>query len=78
MLLFISVRQIIVILGVILLLRIIGKVMLARKTMQENDAFKSREKAKQMAKRNYGKTTISKINKSQIKDSDYTDFEEVD
>ncbi len=78
MLLFISVRQIIVILGVILLLRIIGKVMLARKTMQENDAFKSQEKAKQMAKQNYGKTTISKINKSQIKDSDYTEFEEVD
>jgi len=78
MLLFISFRQILVILGIILLMRFIGKIMMARRVIKEQDALKQQLAEKEKAKKNYGKTTIGKINKQQLKDSDYTEFEEID
>ncbi len=76
MLLFISIRQIFVILGIILLMRFIGKVMMARRNMQEQDAIKQQLAEKEKAKRDYGKTTLGKVDKNKIED--YTDYEEVD
>ena len=78
MLLFISIRQVLVILGIILLMRVIGKVMMTRRAMQEQDALKQMEAEKEKAKRNYGKTTIGKVDKNKISDKDFTDFEEVE
>jgi len=78
MLLFISFRQIFVILGIILLMRFIGKVMMARRQMQEQDALKQNLAAKEKAKRDYGKTTLGKVDKNKISDGDFTDFEEID
>ncbi len=40
---------------------------------QKNADFE-REKARQ----NFGKTTIKKVNKENLKDSDYTEYEEVE
>jgi len=76
MLLFISFRQIFVILGIILLMRFIGKIMMARRNMQEQDALKQQLAEKEKAKRNYGKTTLGKVDKNKIED--YTDYEEIE
>jgi len=82
MLLFIGLRQIVIVLGVIFILRLIGKVMSARKNINEQTKhYKQQEdinQAKQNAKRNFGKTSIHKIDKSKISDTEYSDFEEVD
>ena len=75
------VRTLFIILGVILLLRLIGKVMIARRTVQDQNDLKEKERAqfaaKERAKRNFGKTTLSKIDKDQLKSEDFTDFEEI-
>jgi hypothetical protein len=75
------VRTLFIILGVILLLRLIGKVMIARRVVQEHSAEKERERkqfqANEQAKRNFGKTTLSKINKDQLRSDDFVDFEEI-
>lgn len=71
-------RQILVVLGVILLIRMIGKIMSARRQVNEQNRHNQQESYKQQAKKNVGKTTIQKIDKSKIKESDYTDFEEID
>ena len=78
----IGIRQILVILGVILLIRFIGKMMTARRNINDQEQYsKSKnesDKHQANAKKNFGKTTVQKINKRKIKDSEYTDFEEVD
>ncbi len=71
-------RQILVILGVILLIRLIGRIMTARRNINEHRQFEKEDLAKEKARQNFGKTTIKKINKADLKDSDYTAFEEVE
>ena len=82
MLLFISPKNILFILGVILLLRFIGKMMTARRNInaqkksQQNKS--SQEAQKSDSQRNLGKTSIHRIDKTKVNDSDYTHYEEVD
>lgn len=82
MLLFISLKNILFILGVILLLRFIGKMMTARrniKAQQDHQQDRARQKEqKNKSQQNLGKTSIHKIDKNHVSDSDYTEFEEVD
>tara|TARA_B100000809_G_scaffold239841_1_gene261689 strand:- start:429 stop:677 length:249 start_codon:yes stop_codon:yes gene_type:complete len=82
MLLFISLKNILFILGVILLLRFIGKMMTARRNITEQKQYQQKQTKqdaqKETAKRNMGKTSIQKIDKSKINESNYTHFEEVD
>ena len=82
MLLFISIKNILFILGVILLLRFIGKMMTARRNISEQklnkQEYTNQENKKDKAKRNIGKTSIQKIDKNKISESSYTKFEEVD
>lgn len=82
MLLFISLKNILFILGVILLLRFIGKMMSARRNIraqQEHQHEQTRQKEKKIkAQRDLGKTSIHKVDKNLVNDSDYTAFEEVD
>lgn len=73
-----GIRQILVILGVILLFRLIGKVMTARRSINEQKSYQKESNAKKAAQENMGKTSISKIDKKNLKDSDFTKFEEVD
>ena len=82
MLLFISLKNILFILGVILLLRFIGKMMSARRNISSQDQHNRKEaqaqSEKEKSKQNFGKTSIQKIDKNKIENDDYTDFEEVD
>ncbi|MFT4602643.1 MAG: hypothetical protein ACI857_002830 [Arenicella sp.] len=70
-----------IILGVMFLLRAIGKVSQVRRNVADQDRMKREEaNAKSTvdaAKKNYGKTTISKVDSKNISDNDYTDFEEI-
>ena len=61
--------------GIILLMRVIGKIMVARRAVQDQEGMKQAEAEKQKAKSSYGKTKI--IGKQQIPDNDFTDYEEV-
>jgi hypothetical protein len=56
----------------------IGKIMSARRQVNSQNEFKKQEQFKEQTRRNVGKTTIQKIDKSKIKDSDFVDFEEID
>jgi len=82
MLLFISVKNILFILGVILLLRFIGKMMTARRNItaqkQHQKNRTSQETEKNNSKRNLGKTSIHKLDEKGVDDSEYTSYEEVD
>ena len=74
----IGIRQILVILGVILIIRLVGKVLSARRNINEHKAHQNYDKAKQKMNDNIGKTSISKIDKESLKSKDYTTYEEVD
>ena len=82
MLLSIGLKNIIFILGVILLMRFIGKMMSARRNMDSQQRHQQTKNdlnfEKEKAKRNFGKTTVEKLNTNSKDNSDYTDFEEVD
>ena len=78
MLLAIGLRNILFILGVVLLLRLIGKVMMARRNVNEQKQQEAQEKAIRKAKQDFGKTTIQNVDKQNIKNADYSDFEEID
>jgi hypothetical protein len=67
---------------VLFLLQIIGKTAQARRNMADQDRMKREDeksrRTAQDAKQNFGKTTISKIDKNEISDDAYTDYEEVE
>ena len=73
-------RTVLIILGVLFLLRLMGKVMQARKNVAAQDLMKREESAAQKlkaeAQRNFGKTTISKSD-SNNSNAEFTDYEEV-
>jgi len=82
MLLFIGFKNIILVLGIILLMRLVGKMMSARRNINDQNQHQKQQSSfnqeKDKAKRNFGKTSIHKIDKSKIPDTDYTDYEEVE
>jgi hypothetical protein len=82
MLLFISIKNLIFILGIILLMRFIGKMMSARRNINEQTKHKQSQAdvsiEKEKAKRNFGRTSVEKIDEQSKNDSNFTDFEEVD
>ena len=74
----IGIRQILVILGVILVIRLVGKVLTARRNINEHKAHQKQDRTKQHTHENVGKTSISKIDKESLKSNDYTAYEEVE
>jgi hypothetical protein len=74
-------RTVLILIGVFVLLRVIGQFMVAKRNLQEEKELlekqRKSEKEAAEAQTNFGKTTVGKIDKSAINDSDYTDFEEV-
>ncbi len=74
-------RTVLIILGVFVVLRVIGQMMIAKRNLEEEkNLIKKQREQEQMvaeAKRNFGKTTISQIDKKSAHDAEYTDFEEV-
>jgi len=63
-------------------MRFIGKMMSARRNINEQNKHKQTQAdisiEKEKAKRNFGRTTVEKVDQKSKNDSDYTDFEEVD
>ena len=75
-------RMLLIILGVFILLRFIGRLMITKRTLDEQNRHRASEQESEeileKAKRDIGKTTISKLGKSKLRDDDFVDFEEVD
>ena len=73
-------KMLLIILGVIFLLRIIGKLAQARRNVADQDKMLRDEaaarKLKEESRKNLGKTTISKVD-GRINDTEFTDFEEI-
>jgi len=63
-------------------MRFIGKMMSARRNINEQTKHKQAQAdnsiEKEKAKRNFGRTTVEKVDEESKKNSNYTDFEEVD
>jgi len=74
-------RTILIIIGVFFLLRLVGRMMIAKRNVEEhNQVQHEREQMAQMnqkAAENYGKTSISKIGKTKKGAGDFVDFEEI-
>ena len=75
------VRTILIIIGVFFLLRLLGRVLTAKREMDKENARRREEKSFDQERnsklKNFGKTTLSKPPKSNLKE-DYVDYEEVD
>ena len=73
-------KMLLIILGVIFLLRIIGKLAQARRNVADQDRMLRDEaaarKLKEESRKNLGTTTISKVD-GRINDTEFTDFEEI-
>ena len=74
-------RTVLIILGVIVLMRFIGKVMTAKRTMDEHNKnqedLKKQDEMIDDARKNYGKTTLTGKKSTNLDDGDYTPYEEV-
>jgi hypothetical protein len=74
-------RTILIILGVLVVLRIVGRMMVAQRNQEaEKDHLRRQRESEKMAssaRQNFGKTTISQIDKKSADQAGYTDFEEV-
>lgn len=77
----IGLRQIVFILGIIFLIRLIGKVMTARRHIREQqDLHKNQQQSsyeKNKSKQSFGKTTINKLDKETVANTKFSDFEEI-
>jgi uncharacterized protein YxeA len=74
-------RTILIIIGVIVILRFVGKLMQAKRKMDEhnkmNKELNEQDKMVDEAKRNYGKTSLTNF-KTEGKEGEFVDFEDVD
>jgi len=75
-------RTLLIFIGIFVLLRFIGKLMVAKRNVDEHEKLRKQERESDelvdKARRNFGKTSISKIEKSTINPAEFTDFEEID
>lgn len=73
-------RTLLIIAGAFLLLRLIGRVLIAKRNMEEHQRVQRAQKKaaniREESRRNFGKVTISKIGKSKS-DDNFTDYEEI-
>lgn len=75
-------RTVLIILGVILLMRFLGQFMIAKRNMEKEREMMRNQRLQEdkmrEAQQNFGKTTVSKIDKKSVDNAEYTDFEELD
>jgi len=75
------IKMVLIILGVMLVLKVIGQFMIAKRNLEEEkELLKQQRISEKMAadaQKNFGKTTVSKIDNSTKNNSDYVDFEEI-
>lgn len=74
-------RTVLIILGVIVLMRFIGKLMMTKRTIDEHkksqEDLRNQDDMINEARKNYGKTTISGKKSTNLDDGDFTPYEEV-
>ena len=74
-------RMLLIIAVVFVLLRVIGRFMIAKRNIDEHNQaardHNAEEELKRKAAENYGKTTISKVSKYKKSDGNFVDFEEI-
>lgn len=72
-------RTILIIIGVMVVLRVIGKMMIAKRNLEEEkELLREQRKSEKMvadAKQNYGKTSVTKIDSKD--QGEFVDFEEI-
>ena len=75
-------RTVLIIIGVIVILRAIGKLAQAKRNVDAQSMMKNQEleanRLREESKRNYGKTSISGKDTNNLANSDFVDFEEID
>lgn len=75
------VRMVLIILGVIVILRFLGQLMNARRSMESERQMHAKQRKNQQdvesARQNFGKTTVHRIDKNQANSGDYADYEEI-
>ena len=71
-----------IIIGVIFVIRLIGRMMIAKRNLNEQNRLQQEIKRaadeSEEARKNFGRTTISKIGKDKIDQGDFIEFEEID
>lgn len=75
-------KMILIILGVMVVLRVVGQMMIAKRNLDEEKEMLRRQRENERlaaeTKRNFGKTSVmGKVGKGSADDAAYTDFEEV-
>lgn len=74
-------RTILIIIGVVVVMRFVGKLMMAKRTMQEHQKNqRDMQRQDEMiadAQKNFGKTTLSRKKSTNLDDGDFTPYEEV-
>ena len=74
-------RTVLIILGIFVVLRVIGRMMIAKRNLDiEKELLRQQRENEKVAaetKRNFGKTSIGKVDKRSLDNAEFTDFEEV-
>lgn len=74
-------KMILIILGAFVVLRFVGQFMTAKRNLDEEKEMLRQQREREMKaandRKNFGKTTISQIDKKSAENAEYTDFEEI-
>lgn len=74
-------KTLLIIGGVLFLLQVFGKFAQARRNIADQQRMRNEEEAarkmREQSQKNFGKTTISKLEKNKYSDGDFVDYEEV-
>lgn len=74
-------RTVLILIGVFMLLRFFGRLMIAKRNLEEQDKLRRQQKESEelieQSKANHGKSFISKIGKSESSQGEFVDFEEI-
>lgn len=74
-------RTVLIIIGIIVVLRVVGRMMIAKRNLDEEKEMLRRQRENERlaaeTKRNFGKTTIGKVDRKSLDNAEFTDFEEV-
>lgn len=75
-------KTILILVGVFVLMRFIGNLMVAKRNIDEHEKLRKQQRESEElvdhSRKNFGKTSISKLENSKNNSSDYVDFEEVE
>lgn len=74
-------RTVLILIGIFVVIRVIGQMMVAKRNLEEEKNLLKKQREEERlaaeAKRNFGKTSVTRIDRKSASDEEYTDFEEV-